>query len=333
MQTFLPYEDFAASIAVLDTPRLGKQRVETLQILRALTLPEYGWRNHPAVRMWRGRIDALALYGLISVAQWRERGFPDTTGPQIAEFAPEVGGVGAGGFGGVGQADLAASGRLPAWLGDERLHRSHRSKLLGKNPLHYGRYFTDVPDDLDYFWPEPDPADEADDEVACSESAGGRVWVVKPDSPEALGVFLDGGIVALGTASGVTVDASGLDLDGLRALATPPGRRVTRPLLALSRLLTEIGVGDEAAVLIDGGARLLVGTVLGNYEFGPAGGMLTIHRRRVRWNRVIERSAVTPPAALQDVRPVFDVRLGAPGVRPDQPSTSPAMNFSTLSRA
>ena len=117
MQTFLPYEDFAASIAVLDTPRLGKQRVETLQILRALTLPEYGWRNHPAVRMWRGRIDALALYGLISVAQWRERGFPDTTG--TADRRVRTGGRRGRGrrIGGVGQADLAASGRLPGLAG------------------------------------------------------------------------------------------------------------------------------------------------------------------------------------------------------------------------
>lgn len=148
MQTFLPYPDFKASVAVLDTARLGKQRVETLQILRALTLPEYGWRNHPAVRMWRGRVDALVRYGLSSVEQWHERGYPDTTEPQIAEFAPDVAGL--------TQDALAAAGRLPRWLGDDRLHRSHRSKLLAKDPLHYGRYFNDVPTDLDYFWPDQD---------------------------------------------------------------------------------------------------------------------------------------------------------------------------------
>jgi hypothetical protein len=49
VQTFLPYPDFAASAAVLDTKRLGKQRVETVQVLRGLTLPTYGWRHHPAV--------------------------------------------------------------------------------------------------------------------------------------------------------------------------------------------------------------------------------------------------------------------------------------------
>jgi len=52
VQAFLPFADFADTAAVLDSPRLGKQRVETLQILRALELPEYGWQNHPAVTIF-----------------------------------------------------------------------------------------------------------------------------------------------------------------------------------------------------------------------------------------------------------------------------------------
>ena len=54
MQTFLPYADFAETARVLDQRRLGKQRVEALQVLRALFIPGYGWRHHPVVRMWRG---------------------------------------------------------------------------------------------------------------------------------------------------------------------------------------------------------------------------------------------------------------------------------------
>lgn len=42
MQTFLPYPDLRASCVVLDDERLGKQRVETFQVLRALT-----WRATP----------------------------------------------------------------------------------------------------------------------------------------------------------------------------------------------------------------------------------------------------------------------------------------------
>ena len=67
VQTFLPYPDFRRTAEALDSPRLGKQRVETLQILRALELPEYGWGNHPAVRMWRGYTPALVCYGLTCV--------------------------------------------------------------------------------------------------------------------------------------------------------------------------------------------------------------------------------------------------------------------------
>lgn len=54
MQTFLPYPDFDDSARVLDYRRLGKQRVEARQILRAISGSTYGWQSHLAVRMWRG---------------------------------------------------------------------------------------------------------------------------------------------------------------------------------------------------------------------------------------------------------------------------------------
>ncbi len=54
MQTFLPDPDFTVSAQLLDTRRLGKQRVEALQVLRALTRESYGWKSHPAVLMWGG---------------------------------------------------------------------------------------------------------------------------------------------------------------------------------------------------------------------------------------------------------------------------------------
>ncbi len=51
------------------------------------------------------------------------------------------------------QATLEKAGRLPPWLGDPALHRSHQSSLLRKDPEHYGRFFPGVPDDLPYEWP------------------------------------------------------------------------------------------------------------------------------------------------------------------------------------
>lgn len=145
MQTFLPYPDFAASAAVLDSPRLGKQRVETLQILRALVLPDYGWRNHPAVIMWRGRVPALVGYGLTCVAEWTRRGFADSTAAQIAEFAPQTAEL--------TQDELAAADLLPSWLGNPALHTSHRSRLVAKDRGFYRELFPGVDEEVEYLWP------------------------------------------------------------------------------------------------------------------------------------------------------------------------------------
>jgi hypothetical protein len=53
VQPFLPFTDFEETAQSLETRRLGKRRVETLQIVRAPTRPGYARRNHPAIRMWR----------------------------------------------------------------------------------------------------------------------------------------------------------------------------------------------------------------------------------------------------------------------------------------
>jgi len=55
MQTFMPYgSQYDQTAKCLDVKRLGKQRVETYQILKALLGESKGWRNHPATRMWEG---------------------------------------------------------------------------------------------------------------------------------------------------------------------------------------------------------------------------------------------------------------------------------------
>jgi hypothetical protein len=42
---------------------------------------------------------------------------------------------------------------LPAWPGEEAVHRSHRSALVRKDPAFYGPLFPDVPDELPYVRP------------------------------------------------------------------------------------------------------------------------------------------------------------------------------------
>jgi len=148
MQTFTPYSDFKKTALALDTKRLGKQRVEVIPIVRALTVPGYAWASHPAVLMWKGYEEALGRYGLTMCEVWTERGFGDTCAATIAADLRSIGIDFIRRY-----EDLANLVALPGWLFDPELHRSHRSALVRKDPEHYRQFFPDVPDDLAYVWP------------------------------------------------------------------------------------------------------------------------------------------------------------------------------------
>jgi hypothetical protein len=132
MQTFLPFSDFKESIEVLDYRRLGKQRVETFQVLNILLgrTTSKGWVNHPVTRMWRGFEEALKVYQNITIAEWIKRGYNNNMS-----------------FESVDESNIV----MPFWLGDERIHRSHRSNLLRKDFGYYSQFFSE-PTDLDYYW-------------------------------------------------------------------------------------------------------------------------------------------------------------------------------------
>lgn len=133
MQTFLPFPDFKKSAQCLDTTRLGKQRVETLQILNALLLPDKGWKNHPATRMWRGHEYQLAEYGKAIALEWVARGHCDTCYDKICRMQ-----------------ELVADTGLPIWFGNEELHESHRSNLMRKSTFYH---FNNTRENLEYVWP------------------------------------------------------------------------------------------------------------------------------------------------------------------------------------
>ena len=176
MQTFLPYADFAQSMASLDDKRLGKQRVEAYQILLqlgGLKMADYpdwqprlgGWGHHPAVAMWAGHEIQLAEYIRVCCDEWTSRGsfeeievdgqfietdifrnFTDTVKANT-EIALEL----------VRQPDW--TDELPAWIGTEAIHRTHRSNLLNKDFDYYGSKFPeDIPKEgegyLEYIWPK-----------------------------------------------------------------------------------------------------------------------------------------------------------------------------------
>lgn len=137
MQTFLPYADFAESAKVLDMKRLGKQRVEVLQLLNSLCKPDYkGWKNHPCREMWRFNPQALVQYGLAICKEWVSRGYKDTCYGKINAYNTN-----------------SNSNDMPLWFGREDIHQSHKSKLIQKFRDHYYPLWPSVPDDLEYVWP------------------------------------------------------------------------------------------------------------------------------------------------------------------------------------
>ena len=138
VNTFLPYADFKQVAQSLDDRRLGKQRVEALQILRANLGLTVGWRNHPAAVMWRGHEGNLAAYAVTICNEWVKRGYVDNTKQQVIEL--------------VKQFNLKPTTK-PWWLGVDQFHESHQSNLKRKLPEHYD---FGVSDDIPYNWPMPD---------------------------------------------------------------------------------------------------------------------------------------------------------------------------------
>lgn len=161
MQTFLPYSDFTKSAQCLDNRRLGKQRVECLQILNTLSKRRFTcpsckqgrdnstcadcqekcrvtpWYNHPAVKMWKGYEISLAAYGVIICNEWIKRGWDDTCKEKILPYLYKT------------------TGSLvdPPWLGNKIFHASHRSNLLRKDFDYYAQFNWTEPTTLEYVWP------------------------------------------------------------------------------------------------------------------------------------------------------------------------------------
>ncbi|KAL7529043.1 hypothetical protein ACHAXR_002763 [Thalassiosira sp. AJA248-18] len=140
MITFLPTPDFAESVSMLDSKRLGNQRVEARMILRWLRNPSDYPRHQNAgyTIMWKGYEEALCLYYNTCCEEWARRG-----GQNIVCQPEPV---------------ASSSVRLPPWLGDEKLHETHRSALLYKLPEHYETFGwkSEISNPkVEYLWPRP----------------------------------------------------------------------------------------------------------------------------------------------------------------------------------
>lgn len=139
MQTFVPEDTFEASVAVLDRQRLGKQRVETLQIMNALAGLSKGWTNHPATRMWRGYERALLSYQAATIQEWEFRGYNDTCWQKTVDVYTKHFPI--------------VPFEYPHWWGDNRVHDSHKAALVFKAPDWYTEYYPNVVGEYNYYWP------------------------------------------------------------------------------------------------------------------------------------------------------------------------------------
>lgn len=298
MQTFLPYPDFQQSAAVLDRVRLGKQRVEALQTLRALVIPEYGWQSHPAVRMWMGYVPALTLYGLAMVDEWIARGGEDTTRAMIAEFAPQA-----------GHAAYAAKIPMPPWLGEPDLHLSHRSRLLQKEPRFYSELFPGTPVDLEYVWPEPRH------EFLPEDPVGDRLWILRAQvgdtDPEKLDTI---SLPEVGRAAKAAAQSEEYEFvyadSGSRRPAKNPKKRPPKQLVKKptrkrqqqEEAFRTLPGNSAIAVPFGGGATFAVGKVQGR--------PITVDGRFARnfeVTEVVDRASFDYPALLQDPRLFFPI--------------------------
>ena len=139
MQTFLPHLSVVDAIKILDNKRLGKQRVEAIQIASCLLEKETKWKNHPAVLMWKGYEDYLVLWYLwLTILLYENRGFKNIKCLEHYSRLKKL----------VKYENI----KRPPWYNAQFVER-HQSNLLRKNKEYYSKYFPNVPDNLEYIWP------------------------------------------------------------------------------------------------------------------------------------------------------------------------------------
>lgn len=140
MQTFLTDKNPVVSAQNLDNKRLGKQRVEAIQIANILLnqTSTNAWRNHPAVKMWRGyEAFLIKVYLKAILNEWTKRGFKNTKCEEhfnrLLNFIKDK------------------PITEPKWFSKD-FFISHQSNLVRKNPSFYKSKFN-VLENLEYIWP------------------------------------------------------------------------------------------------------------------------------------------------------------------------------------
>ena len=153
MQTFLTSINFRYAAKDLDNKRLNKQILEVYQILNVLSGQSMGWRNHPAVLMWKDAEMHLWDYIQQMIIEAKKRGIKtDKNESNLNTLRYSFG------------QDWGKD--VPEFLKDgpvsKRLTATHKANLFNKDPLQYIRfqhyalhspYNEPCCDTCKYYWP------------------------------------------------------------------------------------------------------------------------------------------------------------------------------------
>jgi len=133
MQTFLPSSNFKWSAEALDSKRLNKQILEGYQILNVLSgqSPTGGWRNHPAVLMWKNAEYTLWEYIQSMIVEAKIRNIKTEKNEEnLNKLMKKVG--------------KTWNTKLPFWFSDDykvmKIITTHRANLFKKDSLYYRKY-------------------------------------------------------------------------------------------------------------------------------------------------------------------------------------------------
>jgi hypothetical protein len=133
MQTFLPSANPATAARMLDSKRLNKQILECYQILNVLSgkSPTGGWRNHPAVLMWKGYERGLWTYVQAMIIEAKYRGIKtENNEANLNRLKDQCW-------------NQWGSNRPSFWTDNNKLMRvvtTHKASLFDKDPMYYSKF-------------------------------------------------------------------------------------------------------------------------------------------------------------------------------------------------
>lgn len=143
------HTDFLINAKLLDDQRLGKQRVEAMQILHILQGKQKGFSKHPIVKSWQGYEDGLKYYINCCIYEWVQRGMQNNM--KVYDIPDQI--------------------VVPWWVFWRPLIMSHRMMMTRKDKRYVGKFKVDDGyADYGYIWPTDEMWKRRDDSISTLAS-------------------------------------------------------------------------------------------------------------------------------------------------------------------